>query len=66
MRTYRDDDAERERDLDKREEQEPAHLHRESTPRPVRVFFFNYAGQASTLTVIAPEPAWRPSDGGAS
>ena len=53
------DNWEREQQLDRREEQEPAHLHREPTPRPLRVFFF-----AGPSTVIDPEPEWRPSDGG--
>lgn len=63
MRTIQPDNWERERELDKREEQEPSHLHREPTPRPLRVFFFNRTGPASTLAVD-PGPEWRPSDGG--
>jgi len=58
MRITQLDDWEREQQLDRREEQEPSHLHREITPRPVRVFFFDHVGPP------AAEKLWRPSDGG--
>lgn len=41
-----DDNERRERDLDKRSEQEPAHMHR----APVRVFFFESIGPALAAT----------------